>query len=128
MKVEVSEVVRNRPHQQHEQSLSSSIQPSPAAIQNHPPDVSPYPTDPTFQSHSMNAMDDEQTTTLTHETILKIQELKKLGHRYSQCYHNPGAVINCIVYYCNNGDDTLLDEKLEQLRNIDSRLTGQRIF
>jgi len=76
--------------------------------------------DPTFQSESMNTTDDEETTTLSQETILKIQELKRLVYRYSQYHRNPGAIINCIVYYCNNGDNSLLDKKLEQLRSIDA--------
>ena len=108
-----------RYHPQQEQLLSPSIQPSPAAIQDPPPDVmSPYPSDPTAQSQSVNTTDDEKTTTLSHETILKIEELKRLIYRYYQYHRNPGAVVSCIVYYCNNGDNTLLDEKLEQLRSI----------
>jgi hypothetical protein len=67
----------------------------------------------------MNTTDDEETTTLSQQTRLKIEELKRLVYKYRQCHYNPGAVINCIVYYCNNGDNTLLDEKLEQLRSID---------
>ena len=106
--------------QPEEQSLSPSIPPSPAAIQDQPHDVLPYPTDRTFQSHSMDTTDDEETTSLSRETMLKIEELKRLIYRYSQYHRNPGAVINCIVYYCNNGDNTLLDEKLEQLRSIDA--------
>src|SRR5262249_40748612 len=59
---------------QQEQSLSQS----PAtAIQDQPPDVLPYPSDPTFQSQP-NTTDDERTTTLSHETRLKIAELKRL--------------------------------------------------
>lgn len=106
--------------QQQVQSLSPSISPSPAAIQDQPQDVLPYPTDPTFQSQSMNTTGDEETTILSRETILKIEELKRLIYRYSQYHRNPGAIINCIVYYCNNGDNTLLNEKLEQLRSIDA--------
>jgi hypothetical protein len=105
--------------QQQEQSLSPSIPPSPAAIEDQPPDVLPYPTDLTFQTESMGTTY-EELTTLSQETILKIEELKRLIYRYSQCHRNPGAVINCIIYYCNNGDNILLDEKLEQLRMIDS--------
>jgi len=71
--------------------------------------MSPYPNDPTFQS--MNITDDKETATLSQETILKIEELKRLIYRYSQYQRNPGAFINCIVYYCNNGDNTLLDER-----------------
>jgi len=89
----------------------------PEAIQDQPPNVSPYPIDQTFQSE---LTDNEQTTTLSRETVLKIEELKRLMYRYSQYHHNPGAVVNCIVYYCNNGDNILLDEKLEQLRSIDA--------
>jgi len=114
---------QERYHQQwqQEQSLSSSTPPSPIAIQDQSPqDVLSYPTDPTFQSQSMNTTDDEETTTLSQETILKIQELKRLIYRYSQYHRNPGAVINCIIYYCNDGDNTLLDEKLDQLRTIDA--------
>jgi hypothetical protein len=121
---------QERYHGQHqEQSLSPSIPPSPAAIQDQPPDVLPYPTDPTFQSESVNTTEDEEktTTTLSHETILKIEELKILIYRYSQYHHNPGAVINCIIYYCNNGDNTFLDEKLEQLRMLDSALGYHRM-
>ena len=112
---------QERYHGQQEKSLSPSIPPSPpAAIQDQPPDVLSYPTDGTFQSHAMKTTVDEETTTLSQETRLKIAELKRLIYRYSQYHHNPAAVINCIVYYCNNGDNTLLDEKLEQLRSIDA--------
>jgi len=117
-------------YQYHQQSLEQqerwqqeqSLSPSPAAIQDQPhtPDVLPYPTDPTFQSESLNTTDNDETTTLSKETILKIQELKRLVYRYAQYHRNPAAVVNCIVYYCNNGDNTLLDEKLDQLRTIDA--------
>jgi hypothetical protein len=102
--------------QQQEQSLSPSIPPSPAAIQDQPRD----PTDRTFQSQSTDTTDDEETTTLSRETTLKIEELKRLMYRYPQYHRNPGAVISCIVYFCSNSDNTFLDEKLEQLRSIDA--------
>jgi hypothetical protein len=93
--------------QRQEQSLSPSIPRSPAAIQDQPPGPTEYQSQPT------NTTDDEETTTtLSHETRLKIEELKRLIYKYSQYHRNPGAVMNCIVYYCNNGDNTLLDEKL----------------
>jgi hypothetical protein len=57
----------------HRQQQEQSLSPSPA------PDVLPYPTDRPFQSHSMNTTDDEETTTLSQETRLKIAELKKAG-------------------------------------------------
>ena len=68
----------------------------------------------------MNTTDDEEKTTVSQETTLKIEELKRLMYRYYQYHHNPVAVVNCTVYYCNNGDNTLLNEKLEQLRSIDA--------
>jgi hypothetical protein len=105
---------QKRYHQQWQQK--QSLSPSPATIQDQPADV----MSPTFQSQSTNTTDDEETITLSQETTLKIQEVKRLIYRYSQYHRNPSAVINCIVYYCNNGDNTLLDEKLEQLRSIDA--------
>ena len=121
-------------YQYHEQSLEEqeryhrqwqqeqSLSPSPAKIQDQPPPdvMSPYPNDPTFQSQPVSTSEDDQTTTLSQETRLKTAELKRLICRYSQYHRNPGAVVNCIVYYCNNGDNTLLEEKLEQLRTFDS--------
>jgi hypothetical protein len=104
---------QERYHRQWQQE--QSLWPSPAAIQN----VSPYPTDQISQP--MNTTDDEETTrTLSHETILKIAELKRLVYRYAHYYRNPGAVISCVIYFCSEGDNTLLDEKLEQLRTIDA--------
>jgi cell division protein FtsN len=49
--------------QQQEQSVSQSI-PQKAIQDQPPPDLSPYPTDRTIQSQSMNTTDDEQTTML----------------------------------------------------------------
>ena len=114
--------------QQHEQEQQQSPVPSippPAAIQDQPPGVLPYPTE--YQSQSMNTTEDEQTTTLSHETIQKIEELERLIYRYSRYHHFPAAVINCITYYCNNGDNTLLDEKLEQLRTFDRTMRYPRV-
>jgi len=90
---------QERYHRQWQLSLSPSLLASPAAIQDSPSDVLPYPTDGTLQSQSMNTTDDEERTTLSRETILKIEELKRLIYRYSQYHRNPDAVINCIVYY-----------------------------
>jgi hypothetical protein len=87
--------------------------PSAFQSQSQPPGVSPYPTDQTFQ-HIDTSNDDG---TLSQETMLKIQELKRLVHRY---HSNPDAVIKCVTYFSINGDNTILDEKLEQLRSIDA--------
>jgi hypothetical protein len=75
----------------------------------------------------MNTTDDEGTTALSQETTLKIAELKRLIHRYPQYHHNPAVVINCVIHFCNDGDNTLLDEKLEQLRTFDSAMGYTRM-
>jgi hypothetical protein len=85
--------------------------------------MSPYPNDPTFQFQSMNTTDDEErTTTLSHETRVKIEELKRLVYKYPQYHRNPGAIISCVIYFCSDGDNSFLDEKLEQLRTLDSAI------
>jgi hypothetical protein len=66
----------------------------------------------------MNTTDDEETATLSRETILKIQELKRLVYSYP-IYSNPDGVIKCVTHFAINGDNTLLDDKLEELRNLD---------
>src|SRR5215831_6695608 len=79
--------------------------------------MSQYPTGQTFQSESMNT-DDEKTTTLSQETTLKIQELKRLLYKYARYYRNPDAIIKCATYWSINGDNMILDEMLEKLRMI----------
>ena len=120
----------HRQQQEQQQSPVPSIPPAPATIQDQSPDVSPYPTHQSFQSQSMNTTDDEETTTttaLSQETALKIEELKRLIYKYPEYHRNPGGVISCIIYFCNNGDNTLLDEKLEQLRTFDSAMGYPRM-
>jgi hypothetical protein len=64
---------------------------------------------------------------LSQETILKIQELKKLVYRYPQYHPNPAAVITCVIHFCNDGNNSILDEKLEQLRMVDSAMGYTRM-
>ena len=113
----LDEQERYRWHQQ--QALSQSI-PPPATPANQ--DTSPCPADQMFHSQSMNTTDDEEktTTTLSHETRLKIEELERLVYKYRQCHYNPGAIIACATHFCNDGDNSFLDEKLEQLRLLDT--------
>ena len=66
----------------------------------------------------MNTTDDEKTTTLSRETTLKIQELKRLVYRYSQYYRNRDAIIKCAFFWSISGDNMILDETLEKLRMI----------
>jgi hypothetical protein len=101
-----------------QQALSHSIPPPAAA--------SPYPTDQMFQSQPMKTTDDEEKTTTTtlSQTILKIQELKRLIYKYSN-FSNPDGFINCVTYLSINGDEKFLDEKLEQLDEIDAVRLGK---
>ena len=112
-------------YQHHQQSLGEQEryprQQQQAVSQSIPPAAPPYPADQTFQSQSIDTTDDEETTTtLSQETRLKIEELKRLLYKYPQYHYNPVAVIACVIHFCNDGDNTFLDEKLEQLRMIDS--------
>jgi len=52
--------------------------------------------------------------------VLKIEELKRLMSKHFQYHENPDGVIRLAVYNSINGDSTLLDDKLQQLRSIDS--------
>ena len=59
--------------------------------------MSLYATDRPLQYESMNTTDEEKTTTLSQETRLKIEELKRLVYKYTQYHRNPGAVIQAEV-------------------------------
>jgi hypothetical protein len=99
-------------HQQ--QAPSPSIPLPPPSIQ----DVLPYPPDQISKSHPMNTTNNKGT--LSQETRLKIQELKRLAYKYP-VFSNPDLVIKCVTHFSIiNGDNTLLDEKLEQLRSFDA--------
>jgi hypothetical protein len=107
-------------HEGYQQQAFSPSKPPPGApaFQNVSPDQISQP---------MNRADDEETTTtLSQETILKIQELKRLLNTYP-IHFNPDAVIKCVIYFSINGDNTILDEKLEQLRTINSAMGYPRM-
>ena len=57
---------------------------------------------------------------LSQETIQKIEELKRMMNKYPRYCPNPDEIITWVVYCSVNGDNKILDDKLEQLRNIDS--------
>jgi hypothetical protein len=59
-------------------------------------------------------------TGLSWGTVQKIQELKGLMNKCSSYHTNPDDIIRLAIYNSINGDDTLLDDKLEQLRSLDS--------
>jgi hypothetical protein len=66
-------------------------------------------------------MDDQiYGTTLSLSAIQRIQEFKVLMNKYPQYHTNPDAIIRLAIYNSINGDNTLLDNKLEQLRYIDN--------
>jgi hypothetical protein len=104
-------------HQQQAPSGSISL-PSlpPPSTQN----VSPYPSNQIIQHIEST----KNGGTLSQETMLKIAEFKKLAYRH---YSNPDGVIQCVTYFSINGDNTLLDEKLEQLRMLDMAMGYTRI-
>jgi hypothetical protein len=92
--------------------------------QQAPLGISQYSAGPTYRPLPTT---DEQRygSGLSPETILKIEQLKRLVYKCSQ-YHNndPDEIVRLVVYNCINGDNTLLNDKLEQLRTIDRRLNG----
>jgi hypothetical protein len=66
---------------------------------------------------SRQIMDESYGTSLSQGTIQKIEELKRLVNKYPQ-YCTDG-LLQWITISCTNGDNQLLEEKLEQLRTID---------
>jgi hypothetical protein len=69
----------------------------------------------------MQIMEDQSRGTgLSQGKIQKIQELKALMNKYPRYHTNPDGIIRLAVYNSINGDNTLLDDKLEQLRTIHS--------
>jgi hypothetical protein len=96
------------------QPIPTTTLPLPSTFQPQPPDVSPYPPERISQPLAR-----KQDHGSPEETMLKIQELKRLLYRYP-IFSNPDVIIKCVTHFSIiNGDNTLLDEKLEQLRSID---------
>jgi hypothetical protein len=99
------------------QSTSTPLLPPSASRPDPPsPDFSPYPNERISQP--IDATNDQGT--LSQETVLKIQELKRLVYRYPQYYRNPDGIIKCVTYWSINGDNKVLDEILEKLRMINN--------
>jgi hypothetical protein len=55
---------------------------------------------------------------LSPETKQKIDELTRLMNKYPQFHTNPDAIIKLAIHNCITGDNTLIDQKFEQLRTI----------
>ena len=81
------------------------------------PSLPPPATQDVSPSQSTNTTNDHGI--LSQEIILKIRELKRLVYSNPQYCPNPDAFIKSIIYFCNDGNNTFLDEKLEELRTMD---------
>jgi hypothetical protein len=82
-----------------------------------PLDVSPNFANP--MNRPMPAVDGKRYGNgLSWGVVQKIQVLKGLINKYPQYY--PDGIIRLAIYNSINGDDSLLDGQLEQLRNLDS--------
>jgi hypothetical protein len=90
--------------------------------QQAPLGISQYSDSPTYRPLPTT---DEQRYGLSHETIVKVEELKRLVHKYPQYQDtDPDVIVEWAIYCYMNGDNEFLDDKLEQLRTIDRRLNG----
>ena len=78
--------------------------------------TSQYSTGPLYPSRQI--MDESYGTRLPQSAIQKIHELQRLVKKYPQ--YCPDHLLQWIIISCVNGDNQLLEEKLEQLRSIDS--------
>ena len=82
--------------------------------------ISQYSNSPPYRH-----MDDQRHGNgLSQDTIVKIGELKRLVNKYPQYLDNPDEIVKWALYCSSNGDDTFLDDKLEQFRTVDIRLNG----
>ena len=56
---------------------------------------------------------------LSQDTIVKIEELKRLMDKYPQYNRNRDGILRWAIQSSINGDNVFLDDKLEQLRSLD---------
>ena len=86
------------------------------------PQQAPIGTPPSIIYPPLHTMNDQGNGPgLSQGTILKIEQLRRLLNKYPQYQNNdPDEIVRLVIFYCINGDNTLLDDKLEQLRSIDS--------
>jgi hypothetical protein len=86
--------------------------------QQAPSEISQYSASPI--NRSLPTMNDASYRTgLTQNNIVKIQELKRLAYKYPHYCAIPDEAIKFAIYNSIIGDNTLLDQMLEQLRTID---------
>ena len=72
--------------------------------------ISQYGTNPMHTIH-----DQSYGTGLSQDTIVKIDEIRRLMNKYPNYHMNPDGIIQWAIHSCLNGDNTFLDDKLEQL-------------
>jgi len=89
--------------------------------QQAPLGTSQYSASPIYPAKQI--LDDQSYgTSLPQGAIQKIQDLQRLVKKYPQ--YCPDHLLQWIIISYTNGDNQLLEEKLEQLRAIDRRLHG----
>jgi len=59
-------------------------------------------------------------TGLSQDTLVKIDELRRLINKYLNYHMNPDAIIQWAIHSSLNGNNTFLDDKVEQLPSLDS--------
>ncbi|MGA9150809.1 MAG: hypothetical protein WBZ36_09535 [Candidatus Nitrosopolaris sp.] len=90
-----------------------------------PLDVMQYSANPMYPPTQIM---DGHVTGLSQGAVQKIQEFKRLMNKYPQYHENPDGILRLAIYNSINGDNTLLNNKLEQLRTIDSLANNQLRF
>ena len=95
-------------------SIGDTFKPS-YVPQQTPLGIPQYPASPIYPARQIL---DYQSygTSLPEGAIQKIQELQRLVKKYPQ--YCPDGLLQWIIISCNNGDNQLLEEKLEQLCTI----------
>ena len=69
----------------------------------------------------MPSMEDRSYGTgLSKDTVVKIDELNRLMDKYPKYHMNPDGIIQWAIHCSINDDNTFRDDKLKQLRSIDS--------
>ncbi len=87
-------------------------------LQQAPVGSSQYYASPMYPAKQIT--DERYLGGLSQDTLVKIQQLKMLLNKYPQYHTNPDDIIRLAIYNSIKGDNTLLDNKLEQLRTLDS--------
>jgi hypothetical protein len=80
---------------------------------------SQYSASPMYPAKQI--MDDQRYLGgLSEDTLLKIDQLKRLLNKYPQFFTNPNQILTWTFHWAVNGDNKILDENLEQLRYIEN--------